>query len=69
MDLNLVQCNSEGILTFRIDEHIVTANVKYMRKWKCDTIDNSDSALVTTISNQVDYWGKLIHKGMKRAGK
>lgn len=68
MKLNLVACNSNGVLTFDFGEHRITANVNYMRKWRSQTIDRK-STQATDINNQMEYWGKLIHRGAKRNGK
>lgn len=65
--LNLVACNSDGVMKFTYGDHIIFTNVKKMFKWNSETLTREDRTIVKDIEHQIMGYERIIKKGVKRS--
>ncbi len=64
--LNMLSCNSDGLIKFSYGEHIITTTCKKMFKWKSETLTREDKAITKDIEHQILCYKRIIDKGAKR---
>lgn len=64
--LNIVSCNSDGMMKFNYGDHIITTTCKKMFKWKSETLTREDKTIVKDIDTQLLGYKRIMDKGVKR---
>lgn len=59
--LELISCNSDGVIKFKINNHIITSNINRIFKWESPTVDKTDDELCKIISSGIYYYKNLIN--------
>ncbi len=63
--LELLSCNSDGLMKLKYDDHIITTNSTKIFKWKSETI-NKSSPLKQDIEDQLYQLKRTMDKGNRR---